>query len=74
MIAELVLLQMLRVTGITGEMVEINPDQIASLRVPSALMQEGHFHGKAKCVIFTGDGKFIATLETCKQILDRLGQ
>ena len=71
MLAEILTMHLLTVTGIGGEIVEINPAEVVSLRNPGA-MNESHFHRLARCIITTGDGKFVAVKETCKQVHELL--
>ena len=68
MLAELFVLHLITVTGGNGEIIAINPAEIASVRVPGPVKE--HFHKSVKCLIFTADGKFITAQETCEKIND----
>jgi len=70
MIAELLALHLIKVTGANGEAIELNPAEIVSVRQPGAIRE--HLHASVHCLIFTGDGKFITTRETCQTIHDLL--
>jgi len=56
--------ELLRLTGPDGQVMELNVDQVVSLREPRGELK-GHFHKDIKCLIHTTDGKFIAVLEPC---------
>jgi hypothetical protein len=66
-LAAYAVLHLLKLTGLDGQMIEVNPDQIVSLRVPRE-DQERHIHEKAQCLIHTTDGKFISVIETCERV------
>lgn len=46
-------------------MVEVNPQRIVSLRQPRG---GEHFAPGSHCLVFTSDGKYISTRETCEEI------
>jgi len=60
-----VALHLLKLTGLDGQVIEVNPEQIVSLRVPR---DEGTLHAGIRCLIHTTDGKFISVLETCDYV------
>jgi uncharacterized protein YlzI (FlbEa/FlbD family) len=62
----LVVLHLLKVTGLDGQVIEINPDQIVSIRTPRP--SERPVHEKVQCLIHTTDGKFISVVETCDEV------
>jgi hypothetical protein len=61
----LVQLALYHVTGPDGQPVEINPDQVVSLRPPRST---DHFAKGTNCLVFTADGKYQPTIETCMQV------
>jgi hypothetical protein len=57
-------LALVALTGPGGQVIEINPAEIVSLREPRG----DHFDKDVHCLIHTSDGKFIAVLETCQAV------
>jgi hypothetical protein len=56
-----------------GIVVEINPDQVTSLRnAPS--QRQGNFTEEANCLVNLTDGKFITVKEDCKTVRSLLEQ
>jgi hypothetical protein len=51
-----------------GREIEINPKEISSIR--NRADSEGHFAPNVKCVLSMTNGKFIATMEDCKTIVE----
>jgi len=72
MIAELLALHLIKVTGAGGEAIEINPSEIVSVREPGQIKE--HLHPSVKCVVFTADAKFVTARETCQAIHNLLEQ
>jgi hypothetical protein len=64
LLAGVLALDMVRLTGLSHEKIDINPSNVASVRAPPPERQ-GHFHMAVRCVIYTADGKFIPVLEEC---------
>ena len=64
------LFHFLTLTGPDGQEIDINADQIVSIR--KRREEEQHFHSDVHCLIFTSDGKFIGVRETCQIVQDRL--
>ena len=56
---------LIHVTGPNGNRIDVNPADIVSLRKPPVA---GFYDIKVKCVIYTLDGQFIGTQETCEQV------
>jgi hypothetical protein len=52
--------------GPGGQMIDLNPDDIVTLRVPRS--DEGHMRDGVKCIVTTIDGKFSAVIETCAEV------
>ena len=72
-IAQLLLaLNLVEFTGPDKQMVEVNPDEIVSIREPRGEVQ-AHFHKDVKCLIFMSDGKFIGVIENCHVVVEKLG-
>ena len=53
-----------------GDVIEINPDQIVSLRAAAPGKEEVDrlYHKSVKCLIVTADGKSIPAVESCMDI------
>jgi hypothetical protein len=62
--------QLILVHTPNGDLVELNPDQIVSLRTAAPeRKEEGRlFHQSVKCLINLADGKFVAVVEDCNTI------
>jgi hypothetical protein len=58
--------------GPDGQRAFLNPRTISSLREPIASDLKSFTKG-VRCVVVTTSGKFIAVVETCTDIHDRLG-
>ena len=58
-------LQLYHVTGPDGQPIEISPDAVVSIRPPRGT---DHFSKGTNCLVFTTDGKYIATVETCPMV------
>jgi hypothetical protein len=58
-------------TGPDGQLVEVNPHSVASIRT---VRGGDHFAKGINCNIFTTDGKNIAVAETCDEVHKRLQQ
>lgn len=57
--------------GPDGQQYIVNPQQITSMREPSPTDLR-HFSRGTHCVIVTTSGKFIAVMETCNEVRDRI--
>ena len=57
---------MVEFTGPYGKMLEINPDEIVSIRPPRDLDQ---FTPEVQCVIFTTDSKIIGVRNNCHDVV-----
>lgn len=56
--------------GPSGQVIEINPNEISSVRTPLP----GKFHHKeVRCVITMTNGNFNAVIETCDEVNRLLG-
>jgi hypothetical protein len=53
-----------------GQVIEINPSQVSSLRDRGD--GEGHFHKSVNCVLTMTNGKFIAVTEPCQTIVEMI--
>jgi hypothetical protein len=58
--------------GPDGQRAFLNPKAISSLREP-VVVDLKRFTRSVNCVVVTTNGKFIAVVETCTDIRDRLG-
>jgi hypothetical protein len=59
-------LSLIFVHGPDGQEIEININEISSIRDPRA--SEGHLHKSIHCVLYMTNGKFIGTTETCDEV------
>lgn len=56
-------------TGVSGQEIIVNPAAVVSVRVP----RDGeHFGVGVRCLLTTVDGKFIAVVEPCSTVWERL--
>lgn len=62
-------LLLVQLTGPDGQRIDLNPQEITSVREP-----RGGFDKEIHCLIHMADGKFIAVIETCAQVREKLGQ
>jgi hypothetical protein len=70
-IAELLAaLHLILVHGPDGQNIELNVNEISSIREPRQV--EGHFAKNVHCLIFMTNGKLIAAIEECPVILDEI--
>jgi hypothetical protein len=70
MIAEMLALHLIRLIGTDGELIEINPEEVVSVRAPGTVA--GHLHPRTRCVIYTTDGKFISVQNECEEVQKKL--
>jgi hypothetical protein len=70
-LAALIALHLLKLTGPDGQVIELNPDTIATLRT---VRSPGHVARETSCMIFTTDGKNVNVTETCDQVKHLLEQ
>jgi hypothetical protein len=66
----IILTMLLQLTGPGGQPIEMNVDQIVSMREPRSA---DHFGEGVHCLVFTTDGKFTGVVETCKAIKQAIG-
>jgi hypothetical protein len=66
-LAVLLALDLVRVTAPDGLPVDLNPQKIISMREPRETDARTS-NEKVRCIVFTEDGKFVSTLETCDKI------
>lgn len=69
LLAEVALLEL---HGPDGQVVYVNPLEISSLRAPTAVDLHRYFPRGTHCVVSTTNGKFVASVETCAAIRDKL--
>jgi hypothetical protein len=62
---------LITLTGPGGQVIDINPAEIVSLREPRG---DGHFDKDVHCLIHTADGKFITVIETCQIVRERIDE
>lgn len=68
-VALIAALEMIELTGPDQQMIEVNRNEIVSLRAPRV---SDHFAPGTRCLVFTTDGKYIAVTQTCESVNDRL--
>lgn len=73
MIPKVAIVLMLQVHAPDGTVIDINPDQIVSLRQAPEIRQ-GHYPIEAHCLIHLADGKSLAVKEECEYIRQILGR
>ena len=59
--------------GPSGQLLEVNPAEVSSLRTPLELGSR-HWATGTKCVCVMTNGKFIALAEDCATAVEKLGQ
>lgn len=64
--------KLVQLHGPNGQLIEINRDEVVSLREPRGATEK-HFHQDIKCLLFTSDGKFTGVTESCAEVQDKLG-
>ena len=69
-----VALQLLELHGPDGQVAWVNSHEITALRAPTKTDMTRYFPRKSGCIITLTDGKFLAVIETCPSIRDRLRQ
>lgn len=65
-------LELIEVHGPDGQVTWVNANEISSLRAPSSLDLKRYFPPGTHCVISTTNGKFVACIESCQDIRNRL--
>jgi hypothetical protein len=69
-LAVIVAFKLVLLHGPGGQMIEINPDQVVTLREPRA--DEGHFPKGIRCIVNMTDGKLNVVQEDCSTIRDMI--
>ena len=64
-------LVMIQVTGPNGNRIDVNPNDIVSLRQPQT---RDFYDPRVKCIVYTLDATFVGTQETCEQVRNLLIQ
>jgi hypothetical protein len=70
--AALALLYLIFVHGPEGQEVQLNINEISSIRQPREA--EGHFSADVRCLVFMTNGKFVGTTETCHEVVGKIAQ
>jgi len=68
--ANQVALDLAHFTGPDGQLIEINPAEVVSVRAPGTI--QAHVHPETKCLVFTSDGKFVGLKEECADVEQQL--
>jgi hypothetical protein len=63
-------LHLVRLTGTDGQLIELNPEEVVSVREPGSIAE--HLHPRTRCVVYTSDGKFISVREECRDVQRKL--
>jgi hypothetical protein len=58
-------------TGPDSQRIDLNPSEIVSVRPPRSTE---HFGEGIRCLIHTVDGKFVAVIEDCDTVRQRLNE
>jgi len=58
-------LYLVLLTGAGGQVIEINPAMVVSVRAPAA---REYFARGTRCIVTTVDGKFVTVQETCDTV------
>jgi len=66
--------QLILLTGPDNQRIELNPQQVVTLREPRTPGDQEHFPKAVRCLIHTTDGKFVTVTETCDQVRQLLQQ
>lgn len=66
-----IVLDLVELHGLDGQLIELNPAAIITVRVPRV---RDHFGPGIRCLVHTTDGKFIAVTESCMDVLRALGR
>ena len=65
----LIVLAFVTLTGPDGQVINMNPDEIVSLRTSRG---EDHFAKGTRCLVTTTDGKYSTVREACDLVLERI--
>jgi hypothetical protein len=69
----LVAITLVELHGPTGQNIEINTAEISSLREPVDLSRDHHHWAKGiRCIIVMSNGKYIAVIEDCQTVAQKL--
>jgi hypothetical protein len=63
----LVLLHLIQLHGPDGQIIDVNPNEVSSLREPRE-GSEGHFPNGTKCIISMTNSKLVFVTEDCELI------
>lgn len=64
-----VVVALIRLTGVDGQVIELNPASIIMLGPPRI---KSTLHEDSRCIITTSDGHFVAVLEDCATVRERI--
>ena len=67
----LLIAMLIELQGVGGQKVYVNPDSVINIREPHGI-NSGHWPAGTRCLVFTSDGKYIATVEPCETIRKKL--
>lgn len=59
--------------GPGGQVILVNPDHITNIRKPY-FVDQGHFTKGTNCLVFTADGKYFATMQSCQAVRELIGR
>jgi len=65
----LLALKLVTFTGPDDQIIEVNADEIVSVRTPRSA---DHFGPGIRCLINTSDGKYVSVKEECSQVVKTL--
>lgn len=65
----LLALHLVILTGPENQQIFVNPAEVVTIRRPRG---PDHFDPSVKCLLHMADGKFVAVIETCETVTERL--
>jgi len=72
-LAEALVMVFVELHGPTGQVLEINPAEISSLREPIDLNTR-HWAKGTRCIVVMSNGGFIAVSEDCPAVVQKIGK
>jgi hypothetical protein len=68
-IAEVFVIHLLTLHAPNGQMIELNPAEVSSVRMPQdQAVKTRHFPPTTHCIVVMTNGLFNAVMETCEQV------
>jgi hypothetical protein len=67
MLSALLVAAFIQLTGPDGQVIYLDTSKVITIRQPRGT-DKGHWAAGTRCLVFTDDGKFITTVNTCDDI------